>query len=45
MFTPFKPGTDAAPPPPDEAARETAALRAEVERLRRELAAKEGKKG
>ncbi len=45
MFAPFKPGSDAAPPPPDDPGRETAALRAEVERLRRELAAKEGKKG
>ena len=45
MFAPFKAGGDAEPPPADEAGRETAALRAEVERLRRELAAKEGKKG
>jgi polyhydroxyalkanoate synthesis repressor PhaR len=45
MFTPFKPGSEPAAPPPDEASRETAALRAEVDRLRRELAAKEGKKG
>jgi len=41
MFTPFKPGGGEAEPPPDE----TAALRQEIERLRRELAAKEGKKG
>jgi polyhydroxyalkanoate synthesis repressor PhaR len=40
MFTPFKPGTEAEPPPD-----ETAALRLEIERLKRELAAKEGKKG
>src|ERR1700722_6533120 len=39
MFTPFKAGGEAEPPP-DEAAE----LRAEVERLKRELAAKEGKK-
>jgi polyhydroxyalkanoate synthesis repressor PhaR len=45
MFTPFKPGSDAGTPPPDEMGRETAELRAEVERLRRELAAKDGKKG
>jgi len=48
MFSPFKAGTgpDAAPlPPVDEAERENAALRAEVERLRHELAAKDGKQG
>jgi polyhydroxyalkanoate synthesis repressor PhaR len=45
MFTPFKPGGDAEAPPVDEAGRENAALRMEVERLRRELAAKDGKKG
>jgi polyhydroxyalkanoate synthesis repressor PhaR len=39
MFTPFKPGDDA--PPRDE----VATLRQEIERLRRELAAKDGKKG
>ena len=49
MFTPFKPGSE--PPggatggPPGGAPQdETAALRQEIERLRRELAAKEGKK-
>jgi polyhydroxyalkanoate synthesis repressor PhaR len=36
MFAPFKPGAE---PPPDD---ETATLRAEVERLKRELAAKKG---
>ena len=45
MFTPFKPGSDPGAPLSDDTSRETAALRAEVERLRRELAAKEGKKG
>ena len=47
MFAPFK-GTSepgGGGPPPDAAEQENAALRAEVERLRRELAAKEGKKG
>jgi polyhydroxyalkanoate synthesis repressor PhaR len=39
MFAPFK--ADTTPPPRDE----TAALREEIERLRRELAAKDGKKG
>ena len=39
MFTPFKPGGETDAPPPDP---ETAALRAEVERLRKELAAKKG---
>jgi polyhydroxyalkanoate synthesis repressor PhaR len=41
MFTPFKPGGETGAPPPDE----NATLRAEIERLRRELAAKDGKKG
>ena len=45
MFTPFKPGADTETPPPDAAERENAALRMEVDRLRRELAAKEAKKG
>ena len=47
MFTPFKATTDANRPPlsVDETTRENAALRAEVERLRRELAARDGKKG
>jgi polyhydroxyalkanoate synthesis repressor PhaR len=43
MFTPFKAGDSE--PPVDEAGRENAELRAEVDRLRRELAAKDGKKG
>jgi len=47
MFTPFKagsePGTGA--PPVDAVERENAVLRHEVERLRRELAAKGGKQG
>ncbi|MSP02897.1 MAG: polyhydroxyalkanoate synthesis repressor PhaR [Acetobacteraceae bacterium] len=42
MFTPFKPGGE---PPTDDAGRENLALRMEVDRLRRELAAKDGKKG
>jgi polyhydroxyalkanoate synthesis repressor PhaR len=44
MFTPFKPGGEGGAggqAPADE----TAELRAEIDRLRRELAAKEGKKG
>jgi polyhydroxyalkanoate synthesis repressor PhaR len=46
MFTPFKPapGTEASTHAED-AIRENAALRLEVERLRRELAARNGKKG
>ena len=46
MFTPFKAGGDSASgsSPTDAAAQENAALRMEVERLRRELAAKEAKK-
>jgi polyhydroxyalkanoate synthesis repressor PhaR len=41
MFNPFKAGTDAAAAsPPDPAERENAALRQEIERLRRELASK-----
>jgi polyhydroxyalkanoate synthesis repressor PhaR len=43
MFTPFKPGGDG-PPPADEPGREYVELRAEVERLRRELEARDGKK-
>jgi polyhydroxyalkanoate synthesis repressor PhaR len=47
MFTPFKAGTEpgAGVPPVDAAERENAMLRQEVERLRRELAAKDVKKG
>ena len=52
MFSPFKAGGSQAgslaggpPAPGDEAARENAVLRAEVDRLRRELAAKGGGKG
>src|SRR5579859_5203790 len=47
MFAPFKGTSESGGggPPPDAAEQENAALRAEVERLRRELAAKEGKKG
>jgi polyhydroxyalkanoate synthesis repressor PhaR len=45
MFAPFKPGSEPGAPPPDDVDRETAALRAEVDRLRRELAAKDGRKG
>jgi len=44
MFTPYKPGADNAEPPPDATERENAMLRTEIERLRRELAAKDGKK-
>lgn len=43
MFSPFKPGTDGSDPgapPPDE----TMVLRAEIDRLRRELAARDVKK-
>jgi len=40
MFAPFKPGGETGTPPD-----ENATLRAEIERLRRELAAKDGKKG
>jgi polyhydroxyalkanoate synthesis repressor PhaR len=47
MFTPFKPASDTtgAAAPVDEAARENEALKQEIARLRRELAAKESKKG
>jgi polyhydroxyalkanoate synthesis repressor PhaR len=41
MFMPSRPGGETGAPPPDE----NATLRAEIERLRRELAAKDGKKG
>ncbi len=46
MFSTFKPGTDTAPSgaPTGDAGGENAALRSEIDRLRRELAAKEGKK-
>jgi len=45
MFTPFKGGGEpGSAPPPDTADRDNAALRQEVERLRRELASKETKK-
>src|SRR5580698_5892921 len=40
MFSPFKP--DAGAPPVDEAERENASLRAEIDRLKRELATKKG---
>ena len=47
MFTPFKANADANCPPAsaEETTRENAMLRAEVDRLRRELAARDGKKG
>ncbi|MGA3000101.1 MAG: polyhydroxyalkanoate synthesis repressor PhaR [Acetobacteraceae bacterium] len=47
MFAPFKGATETAAggAAPDPAAQENAVLRAEIERLRRELAAKDGKKG
>ena len=45
MFSPFKAGSGGAQAPADEPSRENAVLRAEIDRLRRELAAKEGKKG
>jgi polyhydroxyalkanoate synthesis repressor PhaR len=47
MFAPFKGAAESggAAAPPDPAEQENAALRAEVDRLRRELAAKDGKKG
>jgi polyhydroxyalkanoate synthesis repressor PhaR len=46
MFAPFKGVSETGGgAPPDPAEQENAALRAEVERLRRELASKEGKKG
>src|ERR1051326_6390334 len=44
LFNPFKRSEEAATSPADEADRENASLRAEVERLKQELAAKEGKK-
>ena len=43
MFTPFKAGTEGSTPAADPAG-ENAALRLEIERLRRELSAKDGKK-
>jgi polyhydroxyalkanoate synthesis repressor PhaR len=48
MFTPFKPGSEPGGPsgaPPGAPQDETAALRQEIEHLRRELAAKDSKKG
>ena len=47
MFTPFKANADANHPPAsaEETTRENEMLRAEVDRLRRELTAKNGKKG
>src|ERR1700704_6415809 len=45
MWKPFRGGTEPPASPPDEADRENASLRAEVARLKRELAAKEAKKG
>lgn len=47
MFAPFKGAADsgASAAPPDRTAQENVALREEVERLRRELAARDGKKG
>jgi polyhydroxyalkanoate synthesis repressor PhaR len=47
MFSPFKPGTgtETGASPADDTGSENAALRMEIERLRRELAAKDGKKG
>jgi polyhydroxyalkanoate synthesis repressor PhaR len=44
LFNPFKPGSEAGAPPED-AGRENAALRAEIDHLKRELAAKESQKG
>ena len=44
MFTPFKPTGETGAAPANEPPTENAALRMEIERLRRELAAKEGKK-
>ena len=47
MFSPFKAAADAgrAIPPVNETERENAVLRAEIDRLRRELEAKDSKKG